>query len=85
MDVPTKLRVYELPDWQFLKADFEITEPKRIDRRVRARSTMFPDCLTACGETQPAEITSHGKGVICDNGMRPAMPGSTARVPTIWI
>lgn len=26
--VPTKLRVYELPDWQFLKADFEITEPK---------------------------------------------------------
>lgn len=28
VDVPTKLRVYELPDWQFLKADFEITEPK---------------------------------------------------------
>lgn len=27
VDVPTKLRVYELPDWQFLKADFEITEP----------------------------------------------------------
>ncbi|MDQ2950614.1 MAG: hypothetical protein M3Y27_32565 [Acidobacteriota bacterium] len=26
--VPTKLRVYELPDWQFLKADFQITEPK---------------------------------------------------------
>jgi hypothetical protein len=26
--VPTKLRVYELPDWQFLKADFVITEPK---------------------------------------------------------
>ena len=28
VDVPTKLRVYELPDWQFLKADFQITEPK---------------------------------------------------------
>jgi hypothetical protein len=28
VEVPTKLRVYELPDWQFLKADFEITEPK---------------------------------------------------------
>jgi len=28
VDVPTKLRVYELPDWQFLKADFVITEPK---------------------------------------------------------
>jgi hypothetical protein len=28
-EVPTKLRVYELPDWQFLKADFEITEPKQ--------------------------------------------------------
>jgi hypothetical protein len=27
VEVPTKLRVYELPDWQFLKADFEITEP----------------------------------------------------------
>ncbi len=28
VEVPTKMRVYELPDWQFLKADFEITEPK---------------------------------------------------------
>lgn len=28
VDVPTKLRVYELPDWQFLKADFDLTEPK---------------------------------------------------------
>jgi len=28
VEVPTKLRVYELPDWQFLKANFEITEPK---------------------------------------------------------
>lgn len=25
---PSKLRVYELPDWQFLKSDFQITEPK---------------------------------------------------------
>jgi len=29
VQVPIKLRVYELPDWQFLKADFEITEPKQ--------------------------------------------------------
>ena len=28
VDVPTKLRVYELPDWQFLRADFDLTEPK---------------------------------------------------------
>ena len=28
VEVPTKLRVYELPDWQFLKADFQINEPK---------------------------------------------------------
>ena len=28
VEVPTKMRVYELPDWQFLKADFEITEPQ---------------------------------------------------------
>ena len=28
VQVPTKLRVYELPDWQFLKADFQITEPQ---------------------------------------------------------
>jgi len=28
VEVPTKMRVYELPDWQFLKANFEITEPK---------------------------------------------------------
>lgn len=28
VEVPTKLRVYELPDWQFLKADCEIDEPK---------------------------------------------------------
>jgi hypothetical protein len=27
-DVPAKLRVYELPDWQFLKPDFVLTEPK---------------------------------------------------------
>ena len=26
--VPTKLRVYELPDWQFLKPDFQITSPQ---------------------------------------------------------
>ena len=25
---PSKLRVYELPDWQFLKAEFEITSPQ---------------------------------------------------------
>ncbi len=28
VEVPTKMRVYELPDWQFLKADFQIVEPK---------------------------------------------------------
>jgi len=28
VDVPTKLRVYELPDWQFLRAQFQLTEPK---------------------------------------------------------
>ena len=27
VEVPTKMRVYELPDWQFLKADLEITAP----------------------------------------------------------
>jgi hypothetical protein len=27
--VPTKLRVYELPDWQFLKVDFDITSPEQ--------------------------------------------------------
>ena len=26
-EVPTKLRIYELPDWQFLRAKFEITSP----------------------------------------------------------
>ena len=25
---PSKLRVYELPDWQFLRPEFQITEPK---------------------------------------------------------
>ncbi len=28
VDVPTKFRAYELPDWQFLVANFEITEPQ---------------------------------------------------------
>ena len=28
VDIPTKLRVYELPDWQFLKPDFDLIEPK---------------------------------------------------------
>ena len=28
VDVPTKLRVYELPDWQFLRAEFQIIEPQ---------------------------------------------------------
>jgi hypothetical protein len=26
--VSTKLRLYELPDWQFIKAEFEITSPQ---------------------------------------------------------
>jgi hypothetical protein len=25
--VPTTMRVYELPDWQFLRGQFEITAP----------------------------------------------------------
>jgi hypothetical protein len=25
--VNTKLRIYELPDWQFLRAEFDITSP----------------------------------------------------------
>ena len=25
--VTTKLRIYELPDWQFMRADFDITSP----------------------------------------------------------
>lgn len=28
VEVPTKLRAYELPDWQFLKVDFQITDPQ---------------------------------------------------------
>jgi len=28
VEVPTKMRVYELPDWQFLTANFQITEPQ---------------------------------------------------------
>ncbi len=28
VDTPTKLRVYELPDWQFLRADFTLTSPQ---------------------------------------------------------
>ena len=28
VDVPTKLRAYELPDWQFLIGNFEITDPQ---------------------------------------------------------
>ena len=24
---PTKLRIYELPDWQFLRAEFDVTSP----------------------------------------------------------
>ncbi len=27
VNVPTKLRIYELPDWQFLRGQFEITSP----------------------------------------------------------
>jgi hypothetical protein len=27
VDIPTKLRVYELPDWQFIRATFDITAP----------------------------------------------------------
>ena len=26
--VPTNLRAYELPDWQFLRAEFDVTGPK---------------------------------------------------------
>ncbi len=28
VDTTTKLRVYELPDWQFLRADFVVTSPQ---------------------------------------------------------
>jgi hypothetical protein len=27
-EAPTKLRIYELPDWQFLRADFVVTSPQ---------------------------------------------------------
>ena len=27
VEVPTKLRIYELPDWQFLRGEFEILAP----------------------------------------------------------
>ncbi len=27
VNVPTKLRIYELPDWQFLRGEFQITSP----------------------------------------------------------
>jgi hypothetical protein len=27
VSVPTKLRIYELPDWQFLRGEFQITSP----------------------------------------------------------
>ncbi len=27
VEIPTKLRVYELPDWQFIRATFDITSP----------------------------------------------------------
>ncbi|MBV8818941.1 MAG: hypothetical protein JO022_11335 [Acidobacteriaceae bacterium] len=26
--VPTKLRIYELPDWQFIRCDFRVAEPR---------------------------------------------------------
>jgi hypothetical protein len=29
VSVPTKMRVYELPDWQFLRGQFEITSPNQ--------------------------------------------------------
>jgi hypothetical protein len=28
VDLPTKMRVYELPDWQFVRATFDITSPQ---------------------------------------------------------
>lgn len=28
VEVPTKMRVYELPDWQFLRSDFVVTSPQ---------------------------------------------------------
>jgi len=28
VEVPTRMRVYELPDWQFLRADFQVTSPQ---------------------------------------------------------
>jgi hypothetical protein len=29
VEVPTKMRVYELPDWQFLRGKYEITSPSQ--------------------------------------------------------
>jgi len=29
VEVPTKLRIYELPDWQFLRGDFQVTSPQQ--------------------------------------------------------
>ncbi len=26
--VPSKLRIYELPDWQFIRSDFRVVQPK---------------------------------------------------------
>ena len=49
VEVPTNIRVYELPDWQFLKADFEITNQRNEVGRCVSH------CPIDCGETHPGE------------------------------
>ena len=54
--VPTKLRIYELPDWQFLRAVFEITSPAPNDRNACITTTAI------CANSRPGSSNSTDGG-----------------------
>ncbi len=72
VEVPTKLRVYELPDWQFLKADFQITSPTRM-RSLPWWGRSVSLCPMHCGCTHPTRVVRlMTEPMIYNNGIRPA-------------
>ena len=57
----TKLRVYELPDWQFLKADAEITSPRRSLGVARSAQSQYRRLASAtCRGTLLSPPIIHG-------------------------
>ena len=61
--VATKMRIYELPDWQFLRAEFDITSPAPMEMTERL---YYQDCYLREFTARVIEIADEGRRVYLD-------------------